>query len=80
MTQFADRHAVERKSVSLSEALEPLDRFNNLTGRRRCLRFVTSNRTMDGILKQTGGVRIDLHPLRCGLASEFRLNFLRVQW
>jgi len=60
--------------MSLSEALQTLYRIDDLTGGRRYLGFVGCNGTMGGILKQSGGIHINLHSLRCGLASQLRLN------
>ena len=60
--------------MGLSKALKPVDRLDDLTGGRRCLGFVRFNWTMGGILKQSGGIHINVYSPRCGLASEFRLK------
>jgi hypothetical protein len=68
VAQFADGHAAEREFMGFSETLEPFDRLDDLSRRRRRPRAVRCNGTLGGILKQTGSIRIktSVHALRLG--------------
>lgn len=71
MTQFTDRHAIERKPVSLSEASEVVDRCKDVAGRTR------SQWNLDSTPEEIGSVRVNPHSLFGRLAHQFSLKFRR---
>ncbi len=74
MTQLADRHTPERKTVGLAKTSEYFDGIRDFMGGCGWPGLISSRRTRGGILNQTGCVRINPHSTRGSLTRKLGLN------
>jgi len=78
VTQFADRHTAERKTMGFPKAFKRLDGFNDFVGGRGQLRLARhcDGRVVkaSGVLNQEGCIRVNSNSLSCRLTGQLCLK------
>ncbi len=78
MTQFADRHTAERKTMGFPKALKRLDSFNDFVAGRGQLGLAShcGGRVVkaSGALWQEGRIRVNTNSLSCRLTGQLCLK------